>query len=183
MTSCSKTILVPIYAFCFHFGCIVCVIQVLETKQKPGVKCIPLDSKHASPNELWALLHLQVGFLSFVILLLSPSQKSPPGECYSLRLSIGSKGSNSSLEKMQVRLWQVFSICMSAWKGICWFERWWLWDLHFFTLVCGDSCLPGQLPSDPAAPKQCCCQGTPLPNNLLTYLRTDSWSSLSPFYF
>ena len=38
--------------------------QVLEIKQKPGVKCIPLDSKHASPSELWALLHLQVGFLS-----------------------------------------------------------------------------------------------------------------------
>ena len=36
--------------------------QVLEIKQKPGVKCIPLDSKHASPSELWALLHLQVGF-------------------------------------------------------------------------------------------------------------------------
>ena len=87
--------------------------QVLETKQKPGVKCFSLDSKHASPNALWALLHLQVGFLSFVILLLSPSQKSPPGECYSLRLSIGSKGSGSSLENVQVKFRQFFSIPMT----------------------------------------------------------------------
>ena len=37
-------------------------------------------------------------------MFLSPSERSPPGECYGLRLSIGSKDSNSSLEHVQVRI-------------------------------------------------------------------------------
>ena len=55
--------------------------------------------------------------LLFYCSLLSPVQKSHSGECYSLRLSLGSRGSNSSLENVQV-----LKIHLTNWETKSWVE-------------------------------------------------------------